>query len=221
MTPERFARLKQTLNNRQTDLTVVMENVHKPHNFAAIVRSCEAVGVPVAHAMHREGKLTNHAHTSAGSNKWVEVKSYTNMDEPLTHLRAQGYQLLTAHLDASAVDFRNIDYTQPTAIIMGSELHGISEHTAALADQSIVIPMMGLTESLNVSVATALILFEAQRQRQAAGMYGRSQLPADQYEKTLFEWCYPDIAAHCRKQGIPYPTLDEEGYLPPRALSGK
>lgn len=218
MSPERFARLKQTLDNRQQDLTVVMENVHKPHNFAAIVRSCEAVGVPVAHAMRPEGKISSHANTSAGSNKWVDVKSYSTIDEPFEQLRNQGYQLLTAHLNDTAVDFREIDYTQPTAIVMGSELHGISDHAAELADQSIVIPMMGLTESLNVSVATALILFEAQRQRQAAGMYGKSQLPEEDYKSILFEWSYPDIAKHCQQKGIPYPELDEEGYLPPKAL---
>lgn len=218
MSPERYARLKQTLDNRQLDLTVVMENVHKPHNFAAIVRSCEAVGVAQAHAMVREGHMSKHAHTSAGSSKWVKVDSYNNIDEPFDKLRGQGYQLLTAHLDDNAVDFREIDYTQPTAIVMGSELHGISDHAAKIADQSIVIPMMGLTESLNVSVATALILFEAQRQRQAAGMYGKSQIDPETYANTLFEWCYPVIAKHCREKGRPYPKLDEDGYLPAKAL---
>lgn len=218
MSPERYQRLKQTLNNRQLDLTVVMENVHKPHNFAAIVRSCEAVGVAQAHASIHDGRMSKHIHTSAGSSKWVKVDSYNNIDEPLNNLRQQGYQLLTAHLDDSAVDFREIDYTKPTAIVMGSELDGISDHAAEMADQSIVIPMMGLTESLNVSVATALILFEAQRQRQAAGMYGTSQIDPETYKKTLFEWCYPDIAKHCRDKGIAYPELDEDGYLPPKAL---
>ena len=218
MSPERYQRLKKTLDNRQLDLTVVMENVHKPHNFAAIVRSCEAVGVAQAHAMVRDGRMSKHIHTSAGSSKWVNVDSYNDIDEPFNKLRTQGYQLLTAHLDDSAVDFREVDYTKPTAIVMGSELHGISDHAAEMADQSIVIPMMGLTESLNVSVATALILFEAQHQRQAVGMYDTCQIDPDTYTKTLFEWCYPDIAQYCREKGISYPELDEDGYLPPKAL---
>jgi len=218
MSPERYQRLKQTLDHRQLDLTVVMENVHKPHNFAAIVRSCEAVGVAQAHAMVRDGRMSKHIHTSAGSSKWVNVDSYNDIDEPFNKLRTQGYQLLTAHLDDSAVDFREVDYTKPTAIVMGSELHGISDHAAKMADQSIVIPMMGLTESLNVSVATALILFEAQRQRQAAGMYNKCQIDPNTYAKTLFEWCYPVIAKHCNEKGLPYPELDEDGYLPSKAL---
>lgn len=218
MSPERFARIKDTLNKRQLDLTVVMEQVHKSHNFAAIVRSCEAVGVATAHASTPEGELAKHIHTAAGSSKWVDVHVHEHINTPLNTLREQGYQLLAAHLDDNAVDFRTIDYTQPTAIVMGSELHGISDPTAQAVDQSIIIPMMGLTESLNVSVATALILFEAQRQRQNAGRYDKSQWPEADYKKKLFEWCYPDIAQHCQARNLPYPELDDEGYLPPKAL---
>ena len=98
MSPERYARLKQTLDNRQLDLTVVMENVHKPHNFAAIVRSCEAAGVAHAHAMVQDGHMSKHIHTSAGSSKWVKVDSYNNIDEPFDKLRGQGYQLSLIHI---------------------------------------------------------------------------------------------------------------------------
>lgn len=217
MSPERFARMKRALDLRQPDLTVVMENVHKPHNFSAIVRSCEASGVPEAHAVFPK-TISQHSHTAAGSNKWVKVNTYPDIQTPLAQLKAQGFQLLTAHLDEHSVDFRAVDYTKPTAVIMGSELFGISDEAAELADQSIVIPMLGLTESLNVSVATALILYEAQRQREATDMYKQCRIAPDIYERTLFEWSYPDIAKHCRSRGIPYPTLDENGFLPPKAL---
>ncbi|MGM0563340.1 MAG: tRNA (guanosine(18)-2'-O)-methyltransferase TrmH [Pseudomonadota bacterium] len=213
MSPERHQRFVDTLNRRQTDLTVVMENVHKPHNFSAIVRSCEAVGVHRAHAVYPEGGIGRNAGTTVGAHKWVEVATHQNIDEPCRDLKKQGFQLLTAHLDDSAVDFRQVDYTRPTAIIMGSELHGISERAAELADHSIVIPMLGLTESLNVSVATALILFEAQRQRQLAGLYDTPQLDGETRRRLLFEWSYPDIARRCRERNETYPMLDEQGYL--------
>lgn len=218
MSPERYQRFQETLNRRQTSLTVVMENVHKPHNFSAIVRSCEAVGVHRAHAVYPEN-ISKHRGTTVGAHKWVEVETHSTIDEPFEQLRNQGFQLLTAHLDDSAVDFREVDYTKPTAIVMGSELVGISDHAAELADHSIIIPMLGLTESLNVSVATALILFEAQRQRMAAGLYNTPQLDDATRKQLLFEWSYPDIAKHCQKKGIAYPDLDEEGYIPTGALN--
>ncbi|EDY87384.1 tRNA (guanosine-2-O)-methyltransferase [gamma proteobacterium HTCC5015] len=213
MSPERHQRFIDTLKRRQTSLTVVMENVHKPHNFSAIVRSCEAVGVHRAHAVYPEGGIGNNAGTTVGAHKWVQVDTHRNIQTPFQQLKAQGFQLLTAHLDETAVDFREVDYTQPTAVVMGSELHGISEEAAQLADHSIVIPMLGLTESLNVSVATALILFEAQRQRQLAGMYEQPELDEATRKTLMFEWAYPDLARRYQSRGEPYPELDDEGYL--------
>ncbi len=215
MSPERYQRLQQCLRKRQLDLTVVMENVHKSHNFAAIVRSCDAVGVHTVHAVTDTGDIGYHHQTSAGANKWVRVASTDNIQRPLRELRQQGFQLLAAHVRTESIDFREVDYTQPTAIIMGSELYGISEYTESEVDQCIMIPMQGMVESFNVSVATALILYEAQRQREQSGHYLKAQLQGQAYADTLFEWCYPDIAEQYQKQGKPYPKLDEDGYLLP------
>jgi len=96
---------------------------------------------------------------------------------------------------------------------MGAELEGVGEYAAEHADQHVYIPMMGMVQSLNVSVAAALLLFEAQRQREQAGMYDRVQLSDEEFRTTLFEWAYPDLADLCRKRGAPYPELDEEGEI--------
>ena len=96
---------------------------------------------------------------------------------------------------------------------VGLTLHGSIEHALAEADEHVAIPMLGLGESVNVSVATAVILLEAQRQRATAGFYDRPRLPPDELERTLFEWCYPDIAERCRELGRAYPRLGADGAM--------
>jgi tRNA (guanosine-2'-O-)-methyltransferase len=112
------------------------------------------------------------------------------------------------------VDFREVDFTEPTALMMGAELLGLSDEALALADARVSVPMVGMAHSLNVSVATALLLFEAFRQREAAGMYEESRIDPEDRKRILFEWAYPRIARHCRERGTPYPSLGEDGDLP-------
>ncbi len=213
MTSERFRRLRAALDRRQPDLTVLLENVHKPQNFHAILRTCDAVGVATAHAVTPAGPVRRHSFVAAGSDRWVAVESHPTIAGGLSALRAAGLHVLAAHLAPEARDFREADYTRPTAILLGQEKHGLSAEALAGADGFVRIPMAGLVSSLNVSVATALILFEAQRQRTAAGLYDRVRLDAASYEQTLFEWAYPELADYCRRHGRPYPRLDPDGEL--------
>ena len=106
---------------------------------------------------------------------------------------------MAAHSSAGARDFRDVDYTAKVAIILGAELVGPSQAALEQADVHVAIPMQGLGESVNVSVAGAVILFEAQRQRLAAGLYAESRLTPEEFDRALFEWCYPDIARRCRE----------------------
>ncbi len=171
MTPERKARIEAVARRRQADLTVFLEQVHKPHNFAAIIRTCDAVGVSQAHAVPAREGLPTLNHTSQGAQRWVTVHRHRDAADGLKELKAAGFTLYAAHFSDQAVDFREPDYTRPSAIVLGTEKFGISETALALCDIEIHIPMMGMAQSLNVSVACALILYEAQRQRQAAGLY--------------------------------------------------
>lgn len=214
MTPQRYRRLRSVLDRRQPDLTVLLDRVHKPHNLSAVLRTCDAVGVWEAHAVHAGGGLSAHEATSAGSGKWVGLHTHATLDAAFAHLHGAGFRILAAHFSPQAVDFREVDYTGPTAIVLGAEKHGISPEAATRADGHIRIRMQGMVPSLNVSVAAALILFEAQRQRHAAGCYERVCLDPERYARTLFEWAYPELAAHCRAQGIEYPPLGPDGELP-------
>lgn len=215
MNPQRYARICKMLALRQPDLTVCMEQVHKPQNISAIIRTADATGVHEVHAVW-PGNL---AHTmyaaAAGSNSWVQVKTHASVHDAATHLKNQGMQILATRLSVNAVDFRDIDYTRPTCILMGQEKTGISQQALALADQHIVIPMTGMVQSLNVSVACALILYEAQRQRQNAGLYTRTHsiLPPQEQQRLLFEGGYPVLASVARRKGLPYPYVNMQGEI--------
>lgn len=190
MTPERERRIRAVLARRQPDLTVVMDRVHKPHNLAAISRSCDAVGVHELHAVPLPGYATRLRRDKAasGAGKWLPLRKHADIAAAYDHLRGRGIRIHVAHECPEAVDYRDIDYTRPTAIVVGAELDGISEAAVAGADGAVSIPMMGMTRSLNVSVATAIILYEALRQRDAAGLYDRQRLLDEAVEEYVRLW---------------------------------
>ncbi|MDH3588109.1 MAG: tRNA (guanosine(18)-2'-O)-methyltransferase TrmH [Gammaproteobacteria bacterium] len=212
MTPERFAKLKQVLQRRQPDLTLVAENARNPQNLAALRRTCDAVGVLQMHAVS-EQLIRRHHMVAAGSGKWLPLKRHQSMAAVCDELRDQGFQILAAHQSRHAVDFRDVDYTRPSAIVLGGELWGVSATAAVAADRHITVPMHGQVRSLNVSVAAALVLYEAMRQREAVGYYESSRLDPLTYQRLLFDWTHPGIARRCRQLGLPYPALDDDGNL--------
>ncbi|HKJ70300.1 MAG TPA: tRNA (guanosine(18)-2'-O)-methyltransferase TrmH [Gammaproteobacteria bacterium] len=208
MTPERYRRITAVLDRRQPDLTVLLDQVHKAHNVSAIIRTCDAVGVFRAHAVTPADVFRPNRHTSAGSGKWVEVCRHDSVETAAAALRAQGFRLYAAHLSDRAVDFRTLDYTAPVAVVLGAEKLGVSDTTLDLCDGEITVPMYGMVASLNVSVAAAVVLYEAQRQRAAAGLYDRPRLDPELYRKTLFRWGYPRLARQFEAAGRPFPAVD-------------
>ncbi|MFS2225319.1 tRNA (guanosine(18)-2'-O)-methyltransferase TrmH [Pantoea sp. B65] len=213
MNAQRFARIREMLAARQHDLTVCMEQVHKPHNVSAVIRTADAVGVHEVHAVWPGHRMRTMVSAAAGSNSWVQVQTHRTIAEAVSQLKQQGMQILATHLSDKAVDFREIDYTRPTCILMGQEKTGITQQALDLADQDIIIPMIGMVQSLNVSVASALILYEAQRQRQNAGMYNRTSSTLDEAEqqRLLFEGGYPVLARVAKHKGLPYPRINDSG----------
>jgi len=214
MTARRFQKINQVLSRRQPDLTVVMDNVNKLHNLAAIVRTCDAVGIGDVWAVAESDDIRLKQKAASGTGKWVSVHVGGSIDQVCARLKRRGARLLAAHFDSKARHFRDVDYTQSLAIVVGAELYGVSDRAVALADGTIRIPMAGMAQSLNVSVATALILFEAQRQREAAGYYDdRPRLAPDDVKRMRFEWMHPRVARYCREKQIAYPHMDENGQI--------
>ena len=213
MLHKRHNRLKEVLKKRQPHLTVLMEDVHKPHNLSAIIRTCDAVGILDIHIVNQDGNLPTFSKIAQGSDKWISITSYRDISNAISILRHKKFKIYAAHFSNTATEYRNIDYTGPTAILLGAEKWGVSERAAQLVDGHITIPMLGMVQSLNVSVAAAVILFEVQRQRLEARMYTKMQLSSVTYDEILFEWSYPNISEMYKKNGKQYPSLGENGQI--------
>ncbi len=213
--PRRFQRIKSVLNSRMSDLTIVAEEIEKPHNLSAILRTCDAIGVLEAHAIFKESKIPTFNSTAQGSQKWVKLKKHENIEIAIKSLKGMGFKLYGTNLNKDAKDYRLCDYKGPTAFVMGAEKWGLSKYATNLVDESIFIPMRGMVQSLNVSVASAILLFEALRQREEFGMSPKlgEGLNKGLYNQTLFEWSYPEVATWCKKEGRNYPTLGPNGEI--------
>ncbi|MDX1625869.1 MAG: tRNA (guanosine(18)-2'-O)-methyltransferase TrmH [Wenzhouxiangellaceae bacterium] len=194
MTPERRQRIRATALARQPDLTVFMERVHKPHNLAAVLRTCDSVGILHAHAVPGSEGLPSLNNTSQGAQRWVGLTRHSDTPSGLAELKSAGFSLVAAHLSERAVDFRSVDYTQPVALVLGTEKFGVSDEALAACDTEVIIPMHGMTRSLNVSVACALILYEAERQRAEAGLYDRGREDEEPWAGLIQRWIERDLA---------------------------
>lgn len=213
MTPERLNRIRSVLNKRQPDLTVIAEEVQKGRNLSAIVRTCDAVGITEMHSIVPRERFTSYNGTAAGAHKWVDILHHESVLVPMQALLEQGYQIVAAHVDQNTRDYRDIDYTQPTALLMGAEIWGVSEPARELVTQTIHLPMVGMIESYNVSVACAGILLEAQRQRQVKGLYNQCRLTKAKYDELFFRWAHPKVATFCEQKGLPFPPIDDDGEI--------
>lgn len=210
----RYQKILRVLRQRQLDLTVVMDNVQKPHNLAAIARSCDAAGVSEIHAVVASGNAVRLPHDTAGGVRaWLQVSAYSHLSTAISALRKRGFCLAAASVTEDACDYRNYNFNQPTAILLGAELEGLSAEARADADVQLTIPLAGMGTSLNVSVAAALMLFEAKRQREARGSYQVNQLSEAEIHKISFEWLYPKVADYYQRHNLIYPLLDEEGAI--------
>jgi tRNA (guanosine-2'-O-)-methyltransferase len=190
MTPEREERLKSVLDKRQNNLTVVLENVFDPHNISAVMRTCDAVGIQDVHVLNT--KINRHkkwgARSSSSAFKWLTIHQFTDTIACFTYLRKKYPLILTTHLSSSSISLYEIDFTSPVALVFGNEHDGVSEEIRHFADGNFIIPQMGMIRSLNISVACAVSLYEAFRQKNAAGQYSHTSLGESEYSKLLHDW---------------------------------
>lgn len=189
-TEKRINKLTNVLAKRQFDLKIVLENIHDPHNVSAILRSCDAVGVQKVSLLYYiedfPKKIGKKSSSSAG--KWVDLEKYKNVDECFDKLKAEGFTIIATDCSENAISIYEIDFTQKIAIVMGNEHRGVSEEALSKADKRVYIPMVGMVQSLNVSVATAIILYEAFRQRLKNNIYNKTQLPENEFNDILNKW---------------------------------
>lgn len=194
MTPERRARLLAVLNKRQSDLTVVLENVFDPHNISAVMRTCDAVGVQEVYVLNT--KIPRHkkfgARSSSSAAKWLSVYQFTDAEACFNALRQKYDRILTTHLSSDAVNLYDIDFTSRIALVFGNEHSGVSEEIRTMADGNFIIPQVGIIKSLNISVACAVTLYEAQRQKKLAGHYDKCRIPEGQLNELLDKWGFEE-----------------------------
>ncbi len=188
-TDRRKQRIQGVLSRRQRDLTLVLNNIHDPHNVSAILRSCDAFGVARVHLLYVGQQFPEIGKkTSASALKWVMRKRHSDAREMVQYLKAQGYSLVRTGFGPEAQAVQDYDFTRPTAVILGNEHSGVQEDLQELVSQEIYIPMQGMIQSLNVSVASAIFLYEAFRQRQSLGIWEARTLPEDELENMYHEW---------------------------------
>jgi tRNA (guanosine-2'-O-)-methyltransferase len=190
MTPERKEKLLTVLAKRQDDLTVVLENVFDPHNISAVMRTCDAVGVQEVYVLNT--KIPRHAkwgrRSSSSAAKWLTVHQFTSAEECFAALRNKYEKILTTHLSDHSVNLYNVDFTGSTALVFGNEHSGISEEIRLLADGNFLIPQVGIIQSLNISVACAVTLYEAYRQKSLAGHCNQQKISPSTLDALWKNW---------------------------------
>lgn len=194
MTPERKERLLSVLKKRQPDLTVVLENVFDPHNISAVMRTCDAVGIQEIYVL--TNKIPKHAKWGAKSSssavKWLTVHQYEDAQECFEAIRKKYSKIYTTHLSSDAVNVYDINFTESVALVFGNEHSGVSEEIRAMADGNFLIPQMGIIQSLNISVACAVSIYEALRQKTNAGHYKQQRLDDATFASLLDEWGFKE-----------------------------
>jgi tRNA (guanosine-2'-O-)-methyltransferase len=193
MTPERRARFENALAKRQSNLTVVMENIMDPHNVSAVMRSCDAVGIQDVYVINnREPTRKKWGFKSSSSAaKWLTVHQFDNVQDCVAALRKQYHKIFTTHLSSEAASLYSIDFTDSIALVFGNEIEGVSEEMRSLADGNFLIPQVGIIHSLNISVACAVSIYEAFRQKNNAGHYNQSSLPEQRRIELMQQWELP------------------------------
>lgn len=185
----RTKKIRTVLERRQPDLTLVMENIHDPHNVSAMLRSADAVGIHEVNLVYTTQKFPRiGSKSSSSANKWINRRKFSSVEECYEKLHAEGFQILATKLDDSARQLYTFDLTKPTAFVFGNEHAGVTDAAAEQADATVYIPMMGMIQSLNVSVACAVTIYEALRQRLNAGSFRTPQFNQNILDQLTLDW---------------------------------
>lgn len=194
MTPQRFNRLTSVLNKRQPDLTVVLENVFDPHNVSAVMRTCDAVGIQDVYILNN--RIPPHKkwgyRSSSTAAEWLSVHQFTNAEECFNEVKKNYGKIYVSHLGEVSSDLYSINLTESVALVFGNETFGVSENIRRYADGEFIIPQVGIIKSLNISVACAVTLYEAFRQKKARGHYEQPRLSETQLSRLQQQWKLSD-----------------------------
>jgi len=188
-TPERIEKVSRVLSLRQSDLRVVLEGVTIAHNASAVIRTCDAAGVLYLDLVSPNPELLRFNEAiSTRADKWLEIAVHPTPAECLEPLKKAGFEIVATHLQKDAVPYTDVDFAKPVVLVFGGESEGISDASLVFADKVVRIPMLGMVQSLNLSVSVAVILYEALRQRAAKGYFDKARIPAEELERLKKRW---------------------------------
>ena len=190
MTPARYNRLTNVLSHRQPDITVVLENVFDPHNVSAVMRTCDAIGIQDVYILNN--RIPPHKkwgyRSSSTAAEWLTIHQFTDAEKCFSELRNNYKKIYTTYLSDAATDIFKLDLTESVALVFGNETFGVSEEIRRFSDGDFIIPQVGIIKSLNISVACAVTLYEAFRQKNTKGHYQQNRLPANQLSDLYHKW---------------------------------
>ncbi len=171
-TEERIRTFKNHIANSQNDLTVLLENVHDKHNIGAVIRSCDAVGIREIYILYTDPRLQKRYEevgisSSTGVVKWIKIHYYEDLTACILALRNKYERIIGTHLNSEATSLYTLDFNVSSVIAFGNEHEGLTKDVLSHCDTNMIIPQFGMVQSLNISVACAVTLFEACRQRLA------------------------------------------------------
>lgn len=190
MRPERFEKIERVARQRQLNLSVLLENVHDPHNVSAVLRTCDAMGIAEIYVLLTDPRLQNKRfkmgkRTSGGSRKWVDVHVYYDLEACVSHLKHRYHRLLATHLQEGSYSLYELNLAESAVIVFGNERAGVSAKLLEACDGSLFVPQVGMVQSLNVSVACAIVLYEAFRQRLSEDLYQNNRTASKQVLEEL------------------------------------
>lgn len=191
ITDRRLEKLSRVAANRQK-MTVIIENVHDPHNIGAVMRSCDAVGIQEIYVLYTDSRLSESRlseldPTSTGVRKWMYVHFFDDVDACFKQVKSKYDKILATHINDESVSLHDLDLTGNIAFLFGNEHMGITEQALAYADGNFIIPQVGMVQSLNISVACAVTIYEALRQRTNSGLYSDELLDNDTHRQEILE----------------------------------
>jgi tRNA (guanosine-2'-O-)-methyltransferase len=207
---QRLARMKRVIDNRTRNLAVVLEEVHDPHNIAAVLRSAESFGVQEVHIMHSSGRAKISDRITQGCEKWLDLSFYKDVELGVKTLRDKGLALYVASFTPRSVPLDELDFSRPAALVFGNEHQGTSEFMEREADSVFTLPMFGFSRSFNISVAVALTIYTAVQKR--IELFGRSgDLPDEEKTALLAEWLKHNVrgSEHILARGLTMETEAE------------
>jgi tRNA (guanosine-2'-O-)-methyltransferase len=220
MNPSREQKIRAVIRQSQPDLTVILENIFDPLNISAVLRSCDAVGVREVFVVYTRQYLDKRGlvlgkRTSGGTFKWIDVYQFDNLETCFKRVRERYGRILATGLGKASESLYDLDLSAPTALLFGNEDEGVSAEALAMADGNFLVPQVGFAESLNISVACAVTLFEARRQRATKGFYEEHPKFTAEQQELLYQRWSKMLKQKSWKQQLPIQIGDDSEALLP------